>query len=305
MLRTKCFLSCRSRLAVETPVPAVNACPRATGEAMNAAAIPELMQRSRGEAQVALGRNDGVMRILRLRQEGSAKVILPHVGGLPEVVFLNTSGGLTGGDALSYSVDLAAGVDCVATTQTAERAYRSHSGAARVRVDLSVAEDSFLEWLPQETILFDGSQLDRRTDIRLGSGAGCLISEMVVLGRHAMGETVSRVQLRDWRQISLSGQPIWVEPLKLSDKTLSTGAAGLAGIRAFASLCLVAKSAMDLLTPLRKVLDEPNTVAGASAVEGRLMVRVHATNSWFLRRQVVRCLEVLRQGRPLPRVWQM
>lgn len=272
---------------------------------MNAAAGIQMMQRSRGNAHVALGLDAGVTRLLGLRQEGSAKVILPHVSGLPEVVFLNTSGGLTGGDALSYSVDLGAGVQSVATTQTAERAYRAGSGAARVRVDLSVGDGGFLEWLPQETILFEGSALDRRTDIRLGEGAGCLISEMVVLGRHAMGETVSRVQLRDWRQISRHGQPIWVEPLKLNDKSLTTGAAGLAGIRAFASLCLVAKNAKDLLEPLRRVLDEPNTTAGASAVDGRLMVRVHAAEGWYLRRQVARCLDVLRQGRPLPRVWQI
>ena len=41
---------------------------------------------------------------------------MPHVGAVPEIVFLNTSGGLTGGDRLSYRVDLGDGCRAVATT---------------------------------------------------------------------------------------------------------------------------------------------------------------------------------------------
>ncbi|MEF3049321.1 urease accessory protein UreD [Pseudotabrizicola sp. L79] len=272
---------------------------------MNAAAEPIVMQRSRGEARVALGQAAGRITLCGLRQSGSAKVILPHVGACPEAVFLNTSGGLTGGDALSYTVDLDPGVVAVATTQTAERAYRSSGGMARVRVDLSVGAGGFLDWLPQETILFNGAALDRRTVVQLGAGAGCLVLEMVVLGRQAMGETVAQVALRDWRQISRADRPIWVEPLVLSDRALQTGVAGMGGIRAFASLCLVAPDAPDLLAPLRRLLDEPGVTAGASALPGRLMLRAHAADGWPLRRQIARCLGLLREGRPLPGVWQM
>lgn len=273
---------------------------------MNAAAETTLMQRSRGEASVALVSSKSGTRLSGLRQKGSAKLILPRVAGVPEAVFLNTSGGLTGGDALSYSVDLGPGVTAVATTQTAERAYRSSSGAARVRVDLAVGDGGFLDWLPQETILFDGANLDRKTTVTLGAGAGCLVLEMVVLGRQAMGETLSRISLRDWRQINAAdGTPLWVEPLVLSDRALQTGVAGLGGVRAFATLCLIAPEAPDLLAPLRRVLDEPGVEAGASALVGRLMLRAHASDGWPLRRQIARCLKILRQGRPLPRVWQM
>ena len=268
------------------------------------AAIP-IMQRSRGEARVALHLDRGQVRLAGLRQAGSAKVILPHVAGVPEAVFLNTSGGLTGGDVLSYRADIGAGLTAVATTQTAERAYRSTSGAARVRVDLTVEDSGFLDWLPQETILFDGASLDRKTTVQLGRDAGCLVLETVVLGRAAMGETVSRVQLRDWRVIERDGAPIWLEPLLLNDRALTTGVAGLAGMRAFATLCLVQPDAHDLLERLRTLLDEPGVVAAASALPGRLVLRAHADDGWPLRRQIARCLGLLRAGRPLPRVWQI
>ncbi|WP_370692948.1 urease accessory protein UreD [Pseudotabrizicola sp.] len=276
---------------------------------MLTAPIHQPMQRSRGEASVSLDHGSAGMRLTGLRQHGSAKCILPHGptgrGGQPEVVFLNTSGGLTGGDTLSYAVTLGARARAVATTQTAERAYRSSGGAARVRVTMTVGADGWLDWLPQETILFNDSQLDRRTTLDLAPGAGCLLLESVVLGRAAMGETVAKVALRDWREIRQAGRPVMIEPLALTDRALQTGAAGLAGARAFASLAMVGQGVADLLGPVRAVLDEPGVTAAASAPDGRLMLRVMAADGWPMRRQIARCLAVLRRGQALPRVWQM
>lgn len=263
------------------------------------------MQRSRGEAMVSLSRNRDMLRIGTLRQQGSAKVILPHCGTDTEAVFLNTSGGLTGGDSLRYAVHLGDGVKMTATTQTAERAYKSTSGAARVLVDLTVGQDGWIDWLPQETILFDAACLDRRTQVTLGEGAGCLLLEMVVLGRAAMGETVGQVHLRDWREVRRNGAPLMVEPLSLGPDSLTSGVAGLNGMRAFASLALIAPDAADMLAPLRDALTEPGVIGAASALEGRLMLRLMAADGWPLRRQIARCLGLLRRGRPLPRVWQM
>ena len=276
---------------------------------MFAAPITEPMQRSRGEASVALACGPAGLRLTGLRQQGSAKCILPHgprgIGGVPEIVFLNTSGGLTGGDALSYAVQLGPQVRAVATTQTAERAYRSSGGFARVRVTMEVGAGGWLDWLPQETILFDDSRLDRRTIIELAPGAGCLLVESVVLGRAAMGETVAKLALRDWREIRQACRPLMVEPLVLTDRALQTGVAGLAGARAFASVAMVGQGAADLLAPVHAVLDEPGVTAAASAPEGRLMLRMVAADGWPLRRQMARCLAVLRRGQALPRVWQI
>ena len=276
---------------------------------MFAAPISEPMQRSRGEASVALALGPAGMRLTGLRQQGSAKCILPHGatgrGNGPEVVFLNTSGGLTGGDALSYSVHLGAGVRAVATTQTAERVYRSSGGTARVRVTMDVGAGGWLDWLPQETILFEDCRLDRRTVIDLAPGAGCLLLESIVLGRAAMGETVATLAVRDWREIRQSGRTVMVEPLTLTDRALRTGAAGLAGARAIATLAMLGQGVADALDPVRRVLDEPGVIAAASAPDGRLMVRLMAGDGWPLRRQIARCLAVLRGGQALPRVWQM
>ncbi len=262
------------------------------------------MQRAQGEALVELAHRGGAVVLRRLRQEGSAKAILPDPGPVPEVVFLNTSGGLTAGDRLRYELVLEGG-RAVATTQTAERAYRADGGAARMDAQFSVGPGGWLDWLPQETILFDGARLARRTVIDLGKAAGCLALEAVVLGRAAMGETVVRVAFRDWREIRRNGLPLSVEPLALDDAALAAGPAGLAGARAFANIVMVADGLGDLLAPLRAVLEEPGVEAAASAFDGKLVVRMLAVDGWPLRRQIVRALAVMRAGRALPRVWQM
>ncbi|WP_313353164.1 urease accessory protein UreD, partial [Paracoccus sp. (in: a-proteobacteria)] len=93
------------------------------------------MQRSRGAAMVRLGPRG----LVDLAQSGSAKAMLPRMtAGRPEIVFLNTAGGLASGDRLDYRIELTAGAQALATTQTAERAYRAEGGPARVALHLQV-----------------------------------------------------------------------------------------------------------------------------------------------------------------------
>jgi len=256
---------------------------------------PSLHQRTRGTAEVVLSGG----RLQRLYTQGSAKAIV-LAGDRPEVVFLNTAGGLTGGDRMVFS--LTSDRDTTATTQTAERAYRALSDTARIDVSLQVPRGR-LDWLPQETILFDRSALRRRTRIALGAQAGCLMLEAVVLGRAAMGESLERFSFRDLREVTRAGRPVLVEPLRLNEDALA-GPATLAGARAFASLALVAQGAEDALGPVRAVLDEPGVRGAASGFDGKLTIRLMAGDGWPLRRQIARLVAVLRAG-PLPRVWQI
>jgi urease accessory protein len=259
----------------------------------------ETLQRAKGEALVTLG----PARLERLRTEGSAKAILPEGAAGREVVFLNTSGGLTSGDHLRFGLEMQG--RAVATTQTAERAYKATGLPARMDVRLSVGSGGWLDWLPQETILFDRAALDRRTVIDLAPGAGCLALEAVVLGRAAMGERVRELRFRDRREIRRDGQPFWIDPLALNagalDASALDGTATLNGARAFATIVMTEEVP---LPPLRALLDEPGVTAAASAFVGRTVVRMLAADGWPLRRQILRALHILRQGRPLPRVWQ-
>ena len=260
------------------------------------------MQRSAGAARVSV---DGG-RLTGLSQSGSAKALLPRsYGPAPEIVFLNTSGGLTSGDRLDYGVDLGPATRATATTQTAERAYRADGIPAQARVALTVGAGGILDWLPQETILFNGAKLDRETVVDLAEGAHFLGLETIVLGRAAMGETVTRLSLRDRRIIRRNGRVQVFDPFRLDDASLAraAGPALLQGARAVAVLILSAPGAEDQLPALRTALTEPDVTAAASALPGRVILRAHAPDAWPLRRQIARLIQILRPG-ALPRVWQ-
>lgn len=252
-------------------------------------------QRSRGALAVAWVAG----RLHRLRQEGSAKgIALPG----PDLVVLNTSGGLTGGDRLTIDLDTGDGARITATTQTAERLYRAAEGQADITITARVGRGSRLDWLPQETILFDGSHARRSTTIDLAADAACLTCETLVLGRAAMGETVARLSLHDTRRITRAGRPVHLDPFVLETTRLGAPA-GPADARALCTVVLAAQGAEDATTPARATLTEPGVTAAASGWDGRLVVRLMAADAFPLRRQLVRLLATLR-GAPLPRVWQ-
>lgn len=263
-----------------------------------------ILERAQGRAAVTLGPGPGGARLERLAQQGAAKAFLPRVHGpAPEVVFLNTAGGLTGGDRLSYALTLGPGARAVAATQTAERGYASAGGRAELRVDLRLAAGAALDWLPQETILFDRAALDRCTSADLGAGARLLFCEMIVLGRAAMGETVRCLDLVDRREVRRDGLPVLVEPLRLTAAALAAGPAATGAARALATIALVAPGAEDALDAARDAL--PGDVeAAASAWDGKCVIRLTAGDAAPLKRAAASVLTRLR-GRPLPRVWQL
>ena len=254
---------------------------------------PPAMQRARGAASVRLGPGG----LERLRQQGSAKAILPRGTAHPEVVFLNTAGGVTGGDRFDFSLDVASGT-ATGTTQTAERAYRSAGGAAEVEVRLSAGPGARLAWLPQETILFDGCALYRRTTGDLARDATFLGCEMLVLGRRAMGETVQRLDVLDRREVRRNGRPLLIEPLRLDAASLGPSPALIGGAAAIASVWVVAPDAGDRLSTLRTAHEDVESAA--SAWNGRAVLRMRAADPAPLRAALTRTLAALH---PLPRVW--
>jgi urease accessory protein len=264
------------------------------------------LQRARGRAAVALSRRGGGTRLDRLEQVGCAKAFLPRVAGDPEVVFLNTAGGLTGGDRLAYALEAGAGARVAGTTQTAERAYASPGGAAEVSVALRAGPGAVLHWLPQETILFDRSALARGTLAEIAADATFLTCEMLVLGRAAMGETVRQLALSDRREVRRAGRPVLIDPVEIGAQALALreAPAVLDGARAHGFLALVGPGAEDALGPLRAQLGQDGVRAAASAWDGRCVVRLMGADAMPLRLALARLVAHLRGG-ALPRVWQI
>ncbi|MBU2889344.1 urease accessory protein UreD [Celeribacter halophilus] len=262
------------------------------------------MQRVRGRAHVVMGAGG----LKDLHQSGSAKAMMPKVHShVPEVVFLNTSGGLTAGDQLDYRLEVEAGGQLIGTTQTAERAYASVSqGAnAEVSVALVAGAGATLEWLPQETILFERSRLSRRTKAEIAGDARFLFVESLVLGRAAMGEVIESLHLTDRRDIRRAGRLEFMEPLEIDAGLLATRdhPATLNGARAIATVGLFDQGAEGMAGLVKQITQEGVT-AGVSGWNGKLVIRAMAADGYPLRRYVAQVLKKIRQAE-LPRVWQV
>jgi urease accessory protein len=267
------------------------------------------LQRTRGAARVRLFARDRQTMLGGLGQAGSAKAMLPRTHGpAPEVVFLNTSGGVTGGDRLDYELALGAGARAVGTTQTAERAYRasvSAGGPGRLETRLRLGAGARLDWLPQEMILFEGSDTDRVLEVEMADDAELIALETLVFGRAAMGERLAGFTLQETRRVRRGGRLVVLEPLLLADAAREH-AACLDGAAAIATLMVLARDAEDRLGTVREALAGLaglGVTAAASAWDGKLIARFAAPAAWPLRRGLERLLPQV-TGAPLPRVWQ-
>ena len=140
----------------------------------------------------------------------------PAPGEPPCAVLLNTSGGIVGGDALQVEVRLEAGAAAVITSQAAEKAYRSAGADATLDVALDLADGAWLEWLPQETILFDGARLRRRLRVDAAAQARLVAADMLVFGRRARGERFQRGFLYDSWEVRIGRRLAWVDALRLA-----------------------------------------------------------------------------------------
>ncbi len=271
---------------------------------------PPSLQRVNGSAEITFKTDQSGTRTMldRLFQRGSAKIRLPKsYGDVAEAVLINTAGGLTGGDRLDWIVSLAANTRAVITTQACERVYEAIDGAANISTNIKVAEGAELHWLPQETILYDRSALQRSLDVDLACDARFVALEAVMLGRKAMGERVQAADFRDRWRIRREGKLIFADDVVLSGaiEEIENCRALLNGNKAFATLFYSGQEDEDqlqvLVGRLRKIA--PSKTIGISAFDRKILIRLLASDSYTLRQQLIPVLSTLRETE-LPKVWR-
>ena len=263
-------------------------------------------QRSRGELRLAFKRRGAATVLDRLRQEGCLKARFPRVDHEwgTEAITLNSSGGVAGGDRLEVGVMAGAGTRVTVASQAAERFYRALPGSeSAVENAIEVGAGAALEWLPQETILFEGSALRRRLAVDVAADGWFLGVESLLFGRTAMGEAVRRVALHDLFEVRREGRLLLHDRIRFEgDVAAALGRRAVGGgACAVATLILVAAEAEAAVDGLRAALAPWE--AGVSAWDGMLVARAVAEDGACLRAAVVAGLAALRAGRPLPRVW--
>jgi urease accessory protein len=273
---------------------------------MAMAAASTRPQRARGRGHLAAKALDGRTRLAELFQEGAAKIRLPDTfDSSMEAVIINTAGGLTGGDRMDWSIVAGPGTRIDATTQACEKIYKAAAGTAEVMTSIKVGAGARVDWLPQETILFDRASLSRRLDVDLDETAECLAVEAILLGRKAMGEAMQQGLFRDRWRIRRAGRLIHAEELRFDGDVAALTAehAVLSGQVAFATLLYAGPLAETYLSKVRPLVE--GQMGGVSQWRDKLVVRLAAPDGFALRKILIPVISALRNGAPVPKVWNL
>jgi urease accessory protein len=247
---------------------------------------------------------DGVTRRHHLHESGSLRVRFPspEADGL-SAVFVNTAGGVAGGDR--FDIDIAAheGSRLTLTTAAAEKIYRAESAPAHLNISLKAAAGAHLGWLPQETILFDRARVSRRIDIDLAESASLLLCEIVVFGRAAMGEQMRQGEFVDRWRIRRGGRLVFAETVRLDGDIgakLASPAIAKGGVAIGTALIMPGDEA--LVERIRTLSDTFGGEVGISAWNGFAMARFCAQDAARLRADMMAVLGRA-SGSALPRLW--
>lgn len=214
----------------------------------------------------------GATRLALLEQSAPAKVLLPR-GDLPTAVIVTTTGGMAGGDVLEAGISVGAGAAATIMSQAAEKLYKGVGGTTRVSIRLDVA--GYLEWAPLGTILFDGADLDRRTEIDVAEGGRLLASEALVFGRLARGERFASGRLIDRWRVRHGGRLAWADTLGLEGDIAAQldAAAGFDGAAMAGMLLYVGADAGMHIEKARMLAERAQCRAAATVLGPVLMMR--------------------------------
>ncbi len=236
----------------------------------------------------------------------------PEGDDICHTIVLHPPGGVAGGDRLTLEANLAPASKAVLVTPGAGKWYRSGGRPAHQQLRFNLAQASVLEWLPQETILFNGAYAHMDMEVNLDHGAVFTGWDILCFGRSASGERFSQGQLRQSVRIALAGKPIWYESGRLqAGGPMMHALSGLAGRTVSGTLILAGKAIPDTLLDRCRAISVDQTAGeycAVTALPNVLIARYLGHRSTAAKAHFIKLWTVLRphaagRNTTLPRIW--
>lgn len=259
------------------------------------------------KARLALGfeRRERRSVLAERRHDGPLvvqKPLYPEGDAVCHAIVVHPPAGIAGGDDLELSARAGEGAHALLTTPGAGKWYRSAGPWASQQLRFEVA--GALEWLPQETIVFDGALARLDTEVRLAGDARYLGWEILCLGRTGSGERFDRGEIRLSTKIYRDGKLLWLERGRIEGGgALLDSPAGLQGKPVCATLVAASPFPMIDLAACREVES-----LAVTRLPGVLVARYLGDSSEQAKALFTRLWSVLRpalfgrEARP-PRIW--
>ena len=241
------------------------------------------------------------------------KALYPEGEAVCQAIVLHPPSGIAGGDCLQINIAVDAGAQAQITTPGAGKWYRSGGTEASQQIALSVGAGATLEWLPQESIVFDGARARMATRVDLATDSRFIGWDMLCLGRAASGERFTQGRFDLFCRVDRSNTPLWLERggFAGSDPMLASPA-GWAGHTVSGSLLCsfpeLPQRAPELLPALRALAPADGALHGISVLPGLLIARYLGDQAEAGRQWFTALWQILRPaccGRPavIPRIW--
>jgi urease accessory protein len=237
--------------------------------------------------------------------------LYPEGPGVCHAIVLHPPGGIAGGDSLMLQVTASGSAHALLTTPGATKLYKSAGRKAGQRVRLCARDQACLEWLPQETIVFDAADASLALEIEAARDASVIAWDIATLGREAMGERFESGQLRTRVTVRLDDRIALFEVGAVAGASAWLDSpVGWRGARACGTF-IIAGSGIDdaLLHASRAALEPWAGVAAVSRVAPALLAARYLGASAADARAAFAALWMQARpalaGRPatLPRIW--
>ncbi|MEE9344818.1 MAG: urease accessory protein UreD [Methylococcales bacterium] len=273
----------------------------------NTIAETEVNQGWKAELHLGFTRSSVKTLLTQRRHKGPLTVQRPFYpeGGICHVYILHPPGGIVGGDQLNIDVHAATKTEVLITTPAAGKFYRSTDKHAYQSVCLKIEQDAALEWLPQETIIYEGARLQSHVNIELATNARFIGWEIIALGRPAADEGFECGEaLLNWR-IFRNQKPIYLETMRL-DAEAFTARWGLNGRSTCGTLFACSASTENLQTVRELIGDQPGR--GVTLIDDLLICRASDNTTEPVRNffESVRALlrsDIVQRANYAPRIW--
>jgi len=266
-------------------------------------------------AELALGyQRRGARTVLAARRHDGPLVVqkplYPEGEAVCHTIVVHPPGGIAGGDTLQLDVELGGEAHALLTTPGATKWYRSAGARARQTLALRVAPGAVLEWLPQESIVFDAARAKLESEVHLSGDARFIGWELLCFGRSGSGERFTRGSCRLSNAIRRDGRLLWLERGQFDGGgQLLESFAGLRGQPVTGTMVAAAAEIDDALLAACRSLAPSRGEGAVTRLPQLLVARYLGDSSEAARRYFVALWRALRPalvGREAqePRIWR-
>ena len=278
---------------------------------MNASTAETLPSRS-WHAELSLGYKKSRDKTVLSNREHKGPLVVQKPfypeGEVCHTYILHPPGGIVGGDQLTVNVNVAAGAHALITTPASGKFYRCDDRQASQFQNLKVEDGGILEWLPQETILFNQAKVRTRTSIEIGEQSKFAGWEIVCLGRPASDEPYSEGYCHQGFEITRKGKKILVERARLEGGSeLLDAKWGMQGSTVM-GVMVVNDASQEMLELARAVDSVKQGIGSVSLINDLLVCRCLGEQGIEVREYFTRIWEVIRPNwidreAIQPRIW--